>query len=279
MSVTGGYTCEVGEHAGIDNDDARTTADVVCHVLADHHARPGTYDIRVGKLGGKILFILSDRASAGERRLFIQSADEVPAAAERLVAALVENKTVAETLGADNVVSSETAPRLERPVVPGAFLGVTGGSALGLASDVAAGVQIDIDFRMRKIGFELQGRAGGVGGGDNVFSWASLGAGGRYYFDDGDFSPFVGGGLMFGRFQVNQPDGSNYNGSGPGLAAEVGASFFRSSRAGFLVSLRADVPLFQLTDNNSTLLINGVPAGATSQYVVPISINFGLLLH
>ena len=58
LTVAGGYTCVVGEHAGIDRDDARTSADVLCHALASHGARPGIYDIRIGKLGGKLLLVV-----------------------------------------------------------------------------------------------------------------------------------------------------------------------------------------------------------------------------
>ena len=93
LTVAGGYTCVVGEHAGVENDDARTTADVICHGLAAHSAHPGAYDIRLGKLGGKILLVLTERATGAERRVFIQGVEEVPVASERLIAALVENKS------------------------------------------------------------------------------------------------------------------------------------------------------------------------------------------
>src|SRR5580658_161484 len=76
--TVGLYTCVVGEHAGVDRDDVRTAADVICHSLATHQASPGVYDIRLGKLGGKLLLVVTERARGSERRLFIQGIEEVP---------------------------------------------------------------------------------------------------------------------------------------------------------------------------------------------------------
>lgn len=76
-----------------------TAAEVICDALASHHARPGDYDVRFGKLGTKVLLRVSERASTEERQLFIAGPEEVPQAAERIATALVENKTIAETQG------------------------------------------------------------------------------------------------------------------------------------------------------------------------------------
>lgn len=76
---------------------------------------------------------------------------------------------------------------------------------------------------------------------------------------------------MFAFFHENQSEGSGF-----GASAEVGVSFLRSSRAGALVALRADFPMFTL--NDTSYLASGA-ATTSSQYVVPISLNVGLLLH
>src|SRR5580658_11356827 len=84
VTVLGGYTCDLDDYVSVDPDDAHTTADLVCHALAAHHATPGAYDIHIGKLGSKLLLILTERASGDDRRLFLDRIEEAPVAADRL---------------------------------------------------------------------------------------------------------------------------------------------------------------------------------------------------
>jgi hypothetical protein len=270
LTVAGGYTCEVGEHAGIDRADARTTADVLCHALASKGARPGVYDIRLGKLGGQLLLVVTERASGSERRLFLQGLEEVPVASERLVSALVENKPIEQTQNVDNVVSSESnVPRLKK-VQSGAFLGITGMSALGVPGGASAGAELDLLYRLRSVELVGEIRAGGIGSTDTKMGYFSLGVGGRYYTSDADTAPFIGAGVMFGYFQANQTN-TAANGSGLGGYGEIGLGFLRSSSVGGLVALHADFPAFPLKENNGN--------GPATTYAVPISISAGLAFH
>ena len=277
--TVGLYTCAVGEHAGVDRDDARTAADVVCHSLATHGAGPGAYDIRIGKLGGKLLLAITQRSTGAERRLFIQSIEEVPTAADRLVAALVEGKPIEQTVTVDNVVSSESVTPKQKNVQPGVILGLTGQSAVGMPTSMSAGVELDMQFRLHNLALLGEGRAGGIGSGTNTLGYASLGLGARYFLGDGETAPFVGGGLMFAYLEANEGNGNNSSGSGFGAYGEVGLAFMRSSHVGAVVNLRADVPVFTLSPSAQYDDVTGettTPSGASSVYVVPISLNVGL---
>jgi hypothetical protein len=279
--TVGGYTCVVGEHAGVEREDARTTADVLCHALASHAARPGTYDIRLGKLGSKLLLVLTERATRAERRLFIQGVEEVPTASERVVAALVENKSIEQTASVDNVVSSEAAAPRQKKVQAGAILGLTAQSAVGAASTTSGGLELDMQFRLHNFALLGQARAGGIGSAANTLGYASLGVGGRYFLGDGDIAPFVGGGLMLAYFQANEALSSAFSGSGFGAYGELGFGFMRSSHVGGVVNLRADIPMFSL-DRKFEDDVSSSPAGGgnlvetTSMYLVPLSLNVGV---
>ena len=280
LTVAGGYTCVVGEHAGIDRDDARTSADVLCHALAAHGAHPGVYDIRIGKLGGKLLLVVTERATNDERRVFINGADEVPVAGERLVTALVDHKSLEQTETVDNVVSSESRTPKQKTVQPGVILGLTGQSAVGGPTTASGGVEIDMQFRLKSLALLGQGRAGGIGSSDNKLGYASLGVGVRYFLTDSDVAPFIGGGLMFAYFQANEGNAPAFDGSGFGAYGELGLAFMRSSHVGGVVNVRADVPMFSLVQSGGESYdytsgsYNQTPT--SSMYLVPLSLNVGL---
>jgi len=281
LTVDGGYTCVVGEHAGIERDDARTTADVICHALAAHGARPGVYDIRIGKLGGKLLLVLFERSTRADRRLLIQGVEEVPVASERIVTAMVEGKTIEQTENVENVVSSETTTPKQKKIVPGVILGLTGQAAVGTSNTTSAGVEIDMQFRLHNFALLGEGRAGGIGSADNKLGYASLGVGGRYFLNESDVAPFIGAGLMFAYFQANQGEGNPaFDGSGFGAYGELGIAFMRSSHVGGVVNFRADIPMFSLDQSGGSSYDYTTNQYSTtsgsSVYLVPLSLNVGI---
>jgi hypothetical protein len=281
ITVAGGYTCDLGEHLSIDPDDARTAADLVCHAIAAHHGRPGAYGVRFGKLGSKILLVLTDHESGEDRRIFLQEIEEVPVAADRLALALVQGKSVEQTQDAENVINaSATQPEHQRVQV-GVLLGVTALESVGLLTSPSAGVEGDVDFKLHRISLLLEGRAGGIGSETNLTGYGSLGAGARYFFTDEDIAPFAGGGVSFAYYQANRDGDQAYSGSGLAAYGDVGLSFFRSSTVGAFVSLRADVPFFVLGQTGYSTDANGFYSQVTtsSRYVVPISLTLGLRIH
>jgi hypothetical protein len=277
VTVLGGYTCEVSDYASVDPEDAHTTADLVCHALATRHATPGVYDIRIGKLGSKVLLAVTDRSSGDDRRLFLEGIEEAPVAADRLAKALVEHTTLEQTQNADNTVNAGSSAAEHRRVQVSWFIGGSIVESLGVTSSPSAGIEGDVEFRLHRLSLLLQLRAGGIASASAVTSYGSADVGARYYGTDDDIAPFAGGGLSFATFSVSQSSASNYSGAGPAAYGEVGIGFLRSSFVGAIVSLRADVPMFTLNQNNYDF--NGGITTTSSKFVIPVSLNVGLRLH
>jgi hypothetical protein len=122
----------------------------------------------------------------------------------------------------------------------------------------------------------LEGRAGGIGSANNLLGYGALGTGARYYTSDDDTAAFVGGGVSFAYYQANRSLDINYSGSGFALYGEVGVAFLRSSGVGVLASLRSDLPLFTLDQDQYN---DDGTLSTTSRYVVPISLTLGLRIH
>lgn len=263
------HLCVLGAHDGLDDDDARTAEDIVCSALSTHRAPPATYETRFGKLGSQLLVVVTSRATGEERRLLLQGVEEVPVGAERIARAFAEHEAVAATVGPERVTGAESLPPRARTTVPGVYLGTTGMTAAGAGGGaLSSGFDIAILMQLRQVSLVFEGRAGGIGSADDKLGYASLGAGARYTFGSGDIAPFVGGGLGFAYFQANRGDDEALSGSGLDAYTEVGISFFRSSHAGLMVSLRADLPTFSLAAGDED--------GKTSPYELPLSLNVGL---
>jgi hypothetical protein len=274
--VPGGYTCDVSEYAAVDADDARTTADLVCSALAAHHARPGSYNVRIGKLGTKLLLFVTERATGEERSLFLDEIEEARIAAGRLAVALAQNKSVEQTQNADNAVPSEVPPTEQKRVKFGAFVGVTSMEGVGLVTSPSAGAEGDLVFQLQRLSLLLEARAGGIGSANNLLGYGALGTGLRYYLSDDDTAAFAGGGVSFAYYQANRFLDTNYSGSGFAFYGEVGVAFLRSSGVGVLVSLRSDLPLFTLDQGEYN---EDGSLSTASRYVVPISLTVGLRIH
>ncbi|MGA2447717.1 MAG: hypothetical protein ABTD50_03475 [Polyangiaceae bacterium] len=135
-------------------------------------------------------------------------------------------------------------------------------------------------FRFTQAAVVMDGRAGGIGSGDNALGYADVGVGGRYYLSNEDASPFVAGGLALSYFQANRGGGEmTLSGSGIGAYAEIGMEFFRTTRNGFVALLRADFPSFSLKGNEDQY--NGVSFTTASdeKYVVPLSLDIGIAFN
>ena len=276
VTVPGGYTCDISEYAAVDPDDARTTADLVCNALAARHARPGAYNVRIGKLGTKLHLVVTERATGEERSLFLDEIEEIRVAAGRLALALAQNQAVEQTQNADNAVPSEVPPTEQKRAKFGGFVGVTSMEGVGLVMSPSAGAEGDLVFQLHRLSLLLEARAGGIGSANNLLGYGALGTGARYYMSDDDTSAFVGGGVSFAYYQANRFLDTSYSGSGFAFYGEVGVAFLRSSGVGIIAALRSDLPLFTLDQNE--YIADGT-LSTTSQYVVPISLTLGLRIH
>jgi hypothetical protein len=290
--VVGAYTCYVGEHAGIDDADARTVADILCGELGQAKAAEGIYDVRLGKLGTRVLLSLNQRAMGTSRRVLLQGFDEVPVASRRLALALRE-VSVEATRDVDNVVSSESRVPKSRALATTVDLGLVGVSAVGVAPNASAGVYGGITFRNQRLSMGGHVRGGGAGSGSNKLGFLGLDVGARYYLGDGETAPFFGSGVSFSYMMVNRdPVRGSENGyygwsgdvdlspSGSGFGAylEGGLELLRSSRSGAAVGLRGDAPFYLLT-KDAELGSTTHEHVHVSRYVVPISLELGFRFH
>jgi hypothetical protein len=262
-------TCSLGDHHGVDEPEARTAADVVCHELARRGATNTQHEVRFGKLGGRTMVTLASRSGNAydERRTFVTGLDEIHVAGPRVADALATGKPLDETRTVDNVLTSETTPsKVQRgsSVVDGSLFGVT---ALNTSGGASAGVDIGFTYRAGSIGIGAHGRAGGIGSGEEKIALASLDVGGRLYFSSGDTSPFLGAGLGVSHFALSRDRGPDVKGSGVGAYATLGLEMLRTHHMGFTTSLRADTPFYALEGSS------------LKQYVVPLSLNLGLIFH
>jgi opacity protein-like surface antigen len=257
----------LGDHSGIDGADAETIRELVAHDLASHHAGSGNYEVRMGKLGSRVLLVLEHRTQAGidERHTLISGVEEAPTASQRVVDALVSGRPLEETQNVTNVLSQEARTPLQKQGRPGFAGGIIGVTPAGIASGVGAGAELGMVYESDRFALSLHGRlAGGGSGSDTSFTYFNLGVGARYFLSDGDFSPYVGGGTGFSAYQAST-SGNSWGGTGLNLYGELGIEGFRTHRVSMIAGLRADAPLFALAD------------GSDKKYAVPVSLNVGMV--
>lgn len=262
-------SCALGEHPGIDEAEARTAADVICHEVVKRGEANVPYEVRFGKLGGKTLVILERREgdTYDERRTLLTSLEEVTVAAPRLAASLAEGRAFDETKTVDNVLASETRP----PKVEAGQMGFDGGifgmTGLGASAGASGGIHLGLLYRAGSFGVSTHGRAGGIGSTDDKLGTASLDIGARYYLSTSDVAPFVGGGLELAYFDLSRKSESDLDGSGFGAFGQLGMEFLRSHHAALSASVRVDAPFFELQ------------GASKSKYVAPLSLNVGVVFH
>jgi hypothetical protein len=257
VRTLGAHTCIIADRGALDDVAARTAADVVLSELVKQKAPAGSYTIRLGQLGSRTRFVIA--SGSDEREAWLSSVDELPVAAARLVEALVTRQSVADTEKVSSVLDAEaSAPRVKsgRLLFGASIIGQT---TAGAATSVSTGVGLALLYRTTRYGLSVEGRATGIGSGDNKVSEVSLGIGGQLFLADTDLAPFVGAGMQLATYQLTSSPSS-----GSGLAAfgELGLAGFRSSKVGVFTSLRGAFPLFEVAP--------------TKGYVVPVSLNLGL---
>jgi hypothetical protein len=266
-------TCQLGEHPGVDDAEARTGADVLCHELAKARATDGQHEIRFGKLGGRTLVTLASRNGNAydERRAFISGMDEIHTASPRLVSALVENKSFEDTKNVDNVISSETQPAKVQRGSMGMEGGLFGTTAIGAPANASGGVALGLVYRAERFAVSGTGRAGGIGSGDSKIGLASLDLGARYYITASETAPFLGGGFVLGYYKLNreEPGVRDIEGSGVGAYAHGGIEFLRTHHTAFNIAARMDMPFYALKTASKS----------ESHYVMPLSLNVGVVFH
>ncbi|MBL8608808.1 MAG: hypothetical protein JNL38_15900 [Myxococcales bacterium] len=262
--------CLLGAHPGIEEVDARSAADVICHEIAAKGGAAGTYEIRLNKLGGRIIASLAVTSGQyDERRVTLSSIEEISVAAPRLVDALLGKKAIEDTESVKNVLSTDTpAPKVKSGQV-GFNGGVLGVLPLTTATGAAPGVDLGLLYRADRIAVGASGRLAGGGSTESTFSYAVLSSGARYYFMDSDIAPYAGAGVGLSRFAVNRdtPGDASTDGGGFSGYVEVGVDALRTHRIGFTAGLRMDAPFYALK------------GGGKDEYVTPTSLMVGMQFH
>lgn len=272
--------CTLGPHPGIEDVDAQTTADVVCHELAQK-GQSGAREVRMGKLGGRVLLVV------GDQRVMMNSLEEVPTAAQRIASASADGKTVEETPHVDQVIGTETRAPRSKSGQMGFKGGVVGAMAFTGDTGAAPGLALGLLYRANRWGLDAHLRAGGGGGTKTTLTHVVLGTGPQYYFSDGDFSPFIGAGVGLMHFKLARDETNQSVGNtGFGGYVEGGIEALRSHHASIAVSLRMDLPAFELSGDSgstSTYTAAGYQSTRTptpsSTYVAPLSLMVGMIFH
>lgn len=277
-------SCTLGSHPGIDDVDAQTTTDVVCHELARQGAA-GAREVRMGRLGGRILLVVDDK------RVLMNGLEEVPAAATRIASASAEGRPVEETQNVDAVVGVETRAPKVKPGQMGFKGGVIGALPAGIeGAGAAPGIALGLLYRANRLGIDGHLRVGGGGGTRTTLTHVVLGIGPHYYFSDGDFSPYVGAGVGLMSFKLNrEPDDQSVSGTGFGGYVELGVEALRTHHASLTIGLRADIPAYSLKGDGETSRSSWDAASQTyrttpvrgpdAAYVAPVSLMVGMIFH
>ncbi len=286
-------SCVLGGHGGIDDADAQTAGRLVCDEIARAGGPAGVhYRVDIGKLGTTIILSVAregDRpgTTSDTRELRLQSIEEVSVAAPRLAVAIVHGAPITETETTENLVGQETrAPRTK----PGSIhfaLGLTGllpPLDQGLAP--AAGLMMDWHYEANRIemGMGLRGGGGSGGGNEPTLGYFMVDVGGRYYFSEADFSPYVGGGLEWMYLNLQVPSESfQGNNGGLGAFADAGVEVLRTHHAHLSLGARLDLPFFSIQNSGggstTGASFSGGPVTTTttrSTYFAPLSLEIRL---
>jgi hypothetical protein len=291
----GAASCVIGESLGVPEPDAMTAAGLVCEALrqagANIDATPtpagdahgsSAYRVSLHPLGKLLLLKVSFETPIGtttdSRTLQLGKIEEVPVAATRIAESLVRGTKLADTAKVDTLVGQETRTYEKKQGEFSIGVGVFGFGAFN--SDVVAGYGLfgKMYYEVLRYGVGGELRIGGSDNSSGDATLTSVALTGRYFFADGDITPFVGGGLGVMWFSDRSdadasgiPDNEYYyyddfathEGSGLAAHADVGLELLRMHDVRFDVLLRVDAPLFTIESFDDR---------RDDRYVVPVSL-------
>lgn len=253
-------SCRLGEYAGINADDARTAASIVCRELpAEALSSSLSYRVDLDKLGTATFVTLTSESmgqSSDSRRTKLAAIEDVPTVAPHLVDALIHQKTMSQTERVGSLTSADAAAPVRRAGQFQVGLGVLGAFAPGTTA-VSAGAQLAVRYDTPRVVVTSQLRFAVGGGGDKKFNMIQFGVGPRYMLSLSDTSLFVGGGMAAQYLaKITDVSATDSAGSypssdhkfagngGAGLYGEVGIEVMRLHKNRLEAALRADFPLF-----------------------------------
>jgi len=275
--------CRLAEHDGFEEADARTAAQLVCLAIGRAGASPTErYRVSLGKLGNTIILsVVREGATIGStvdsREMRLQGIEEVEIAAPRIADSIVKGTPLADTQKVDNLVGGETRQPKSAPGKVHFALGLVGlMPPLDQGAAPAPGIDLDLHYETASGRLELGGsfRAGGGAASNTAPSmdFAIFSLGGRYYLNDTDFSPYVGGGLSWGylNLKIDQQSESGDN-SGLGAYVDAGFEIMRTHHTHLALGVRLDLPFYALNMNPNYSSYNYDPVTGTTNTTAPTS--------
>ena len=277
-------SCRLGEHAGVEDADAQTSARHVCTEIARAGGASGaSFVVDVGQLGSLTILTVTREAAAGGapdvRDVRLHQIEDVASAAPRIAAAIVRGTPVEET-------RTPQPPGRERDLMKVHFaLGILGQfPPFDRSASPVPGIDVELSSEVDPI--EIVGglRAGANSGAEGVsIGFAGLSMGVRYFLGRASTSAYAGAGFAWSYFSMIDHSNAFFHGDHSGLGAygEVGLEFLHTRPARVAIGARVDAPFFSLTSSsvvdNVTTNANGtqtvqeyLPAPI---YYVPVSLE------
>lgn len=282
--ASGGYaSCLLGLRPKAQEDSARTAARLFCDEVRGKGVAIGdlteqapaggaAYRIDIETLGSQLLVRVAHESPLGTpratRRLFLANFEEMNVAAGRLAEALVHDKPLSETATVTSVVRADTAPNQKKrgdTLVGVGLIGVSSTAANVFAAPGAEG-SLFYETPDLAVGASIAGAGGGgAGTGSGKLGYFAFSVGARHYLTQSDITPYIGGGAAYTHLYIRSGDYGDTGDKNGGLGGylEGGVQLLRLHKHHLGAGLRADAPLYRVTD----------------RYSVPITFNVTWLLQ
>ncbi len=275
----------IGDNAGIDDVDAQSAAMLIAaefrklgfavnDPVFETTTSGNIYRVTFRRLGEKVLVHLSQENPPekviAEKQLWIDNIEEIIQAAPRLVDALVNNKPIASTVDMESVTGHE-ASEVKKMMGESLWnMGIFGAFIPGTDAAAEPGYEFGWSYQTPRyaVGTEFRGSFG------DDYSFGSWSIGGRYFFNNKNISPYVGGGLsVFGGSYNDWYYEDDYyydydSGDDNGLGAYFvsGIEMLRLTKSRLKLELRVDRPFFSLPEQDMMPITIGL---FFSQHYVP----------
>ncbi|WP_394844752.1 hypothetical protein LZC95_47865 [Pendulispora brunnea] len=237
------WRCELADHEGIDDGDARTAAKLVCaEVQRGGPAPGGVYQVGLGKLGTAVILTLEAdvRGAHDQRQMKLSGIEEVATAAPRIADALLHGKSVDQTERLGGLTNEETKNAKRKQGSMHFALGLFGVSPN--MKGIAPGVDFTLHYETADFSVGVGARFAGKTNDSYKMMYDALNIGGRYYLTSTDVSPFLGGGIAWTWLTADGFESNN----GIGAYAELGVELLRTHSAHLAAIARIDVPSYSL---------------------------------
>ena len=261
---------------GVDEIDAQSAAMLVAAEFRKHgirvtdpvlkeHKSGDVYRLSFQRLGEKVLVrLVRDVTGMAplEKELWIDNIEEMIKASPRLVDAIVHNKPIASTAVIDTVTGYEATPPKKLTGESLWNMGIFGTFLPGTDIFGKPGYEFGWSYQAPLYAVGTEFRFSGGTGSEEDFFFASWSIGGRYFFNDKNISPYVGGGFSIFGASYTDYGSETYDGyyddyyyygytsdDDSGLAAYLvgGVEMLRLTKSRLKVEIRVDRPFFSLS--------------------------------